>query len=202
MARIAILAYGSLIKDPGVELDSLICRKIQGVETPFSIEFARSSRTRCGGPTLIPVEVGGAPVRGVLLVLKSGVGRARAKDLLWRRETRNELTQKHYRRPTKPGQNHVLVECVEGLADVETVLFTKIGSNIEEPTPEHLANLAIRSARRTAGANRTDGISYLASVISEGIRTPLLPEYRATILRKVGAGDLDMAHAMIRSGNI
>ncbi len=202
MARIAILAYGSLIKDPGVELSPLVCKKIHGVGTPFSVEFARSSRTRGGGPTLVPVEVGGAPVKAVLLVLKSNVERVRAKDLLWRRETRNELSQKHYSRPTKPGQNHVLVECVEDLAGVETVLFTNIGANIEKRTPEHLADLAIRSARGTAGAKRTDGISYLASAIVEGIETPLLPEYRATILRKVGACDLYTAHSMIRSGNI
>lgn len=60
MTRIAILAYGSLIEDPGKELQPLISERIEDVETPFSIEFARSSRSRDGGPTLVPVEVGGA----------------------------------------------------------------------------------------------------------------------------------------------
>ena len=67
MTRIAILAFGSLIEDPGDELDERIRDRVEGVETPFSIEFARSSGTRGGGPTLIPVEDGGSPVDAMLL---------------------------------------------------------------------------------------------------------------------------------------
>ena len=51
---IGILAYGSLIDDPGREIEPLIIRRLKGVETPFQIEFARSSSTRDGAPTLIP----------------------------------------------------------------------------------------------------------------------------------------------------
>ena len=198
---IAILAYGSLIEDPGVELKPLIRNRIPAFETPFPIEFARSSRSRGGGPTLVPVEAGGAPVKGVLLVLDAGVHRARAEDSLWRRETRKESSEEHYRRPTKPGIDDVLVECLEGLADIGTVLFTKIRANIEKRTPGHLAKLAIHSARGTAGARRRDGICYLASAIRQGIMTPLLPQYEAMILLKTGTDDLETAHAMVRSGN-
>ena len=201
MTGIAILAYGSLICDTGNELQPLIRRCIEGIQTPFSIEFARSSRTRDGGPTLVPVKVGGSPVRGVLLVLDTTVDRARAKDLLWRRETKNESTKKHYCCPSKPDINRVVIECVENLAGIETVLFTKIGANIKKPTPEHLADLAICSARREAGAKGIDGISYLASVIKQGTKTPLLPEYTAAILRKTEAENLEEAHAKIRSGD-
>lgn len=195
MTRIAILAYGSLIENPGKELCPLICERIEDVETPFSVEFVRSSRSRDGGPTLVPVEIGGARVKGVLLVLEATVDRAQAEDLLWRRETRNESSEKHYCRPTKPSLNCVLVECAENLAGIKMVLFTKIGANIniKKRTPEHLANLAICSARRGAGAKKMDGISYLASVIRQGIKTPLLPEYKAAILRKTRAGNLDAA---------
>ena len=52
---IGILAYGSLIDDPGDEIKPLVKQKIEGVETPFAIEFARSSKSRNGAPTLIPV---------------------------------------------------------------------------------------------------------------------------------------------------
>ena len=201
MTRIAILAYGSLIEDPGRELQPLICEKIKDVETPFSIEFARSSSSRGGGPTLIPVVVGGAPVKGVLLVLDARVDRARAEDLLWRRETRNVSSEKHYCRPKMPNLNNVLVECVEDLAGIRTVLYTKIGGNIKKLTPEYLADLAVRSVRGGAGAKKTDGISYLASVIRQGIKTPLLPDYEAAILRTTGASNLEEAHKMIRSGD-
>lgn len=44
--RIGILAYGSLIEDPGKELKPLIIERIPNVKTPFSVEFARSSSSR------------------------------------------------------------------------------------------------------------------------------------------------------------
>jgi len=45
MSNIGILAYGSLIEDPGSEINPLISEH-QTVETPFCIEFARSSSSR------------------------------------------------------------------------------------------------------------------------------------------------------------
>ena len=62
MARIGILAFGSLIDEPGKVIGPLIRERISGIPTPFSIEFARSSSTRSGAPTLIPVDIGGSPV--------------------------------------------------------------------------------------------------------------------------------------------
>ena len=200
MARIAILAFGSLIEDPGKELHPRVREHIAGIKTPFSIEFARSSRSRGGGPTLVPVDDGGSPVNAVLLALDPAIGLAEAMDLLWRRETRNESTGKRYVRPDAPGDNDVLVECLENTHGFNVVLYTKIGSNIEPVTPDSLAQLAIRSARSKAGANRKDGISYLASVLRHGITTPLTPGYEAAILRTTGAGDLDEAHSKIRGG--
>ena len=52
---IGILAFGSLLDEPGAELEAHIARRIEGIETPFAVEFARSSRTRDGAPTLVPV---------------------------------------------------------------------------------------------------------------------------------------------------
>ena len=40
---IGILAYGSLIPDPGAEIGPVTVRRINGVPTPFPIEFSRSS---------------------------------------------------------------------------------------------------------------------------------------------------------------
>lgn len=197
---IGILAYGSLISNPGEMLDPLITEKITGVTTPFRIEFARSSRIRDGAPTLIPVDSGGAQMKGTVLVLDSTVSLAQARTLLWRRETGQEHSTERYARPENLGANNVLVETAHGLKDidVETVLFTKIGANIQPLSAERLATLAIRSAKAKAGAKGKDGISYLKTVISDGVITPLLPGYRETILQMTGAKNLDEAHRAVR----
>ena len=202
MKRIGILAYGSLIGDPGKELEPLIRERISNVQTPFSVEFARSSSFRDGAPTLVPIQDGGAQVQGVILVLDPTLEVRRAEDFLWRRETRNERSDKHYSPPVNPGPNRVVVKHLQNLANVETVLFTKIGANVKNRTAEHLADLAICSARREAGAKRMDGISYLISVKAQKIQTSLMPDYEAAILQKAKAQTLDEAYDKIRSGDI
>ena len=52
-SSVGILAYGSLIAEPGVEIGSLIVRRID-ILTPFSVEYARFSATRGGRPTAVP----------------------------------------------------------------------------------------------------------------------------------------------------
>ena len=81
---IGILAYGSLIGDPGPEIEPHITRRI-ACRTPFKVEFARTSRTRKGGPTLVPYEKG-SPVAAQILVVN--VSLKEATDWLYRRETR------------------------------------------------------------------------------------------------------------------
>lgn len=71
MSGVGILAYGSLIEEPGVEIEPLIVERQQGIETPFPVEFARSSDTRQGAPTLVPVDQGGSLVPAEVLVLTS-----------------------------------------------------------------------------------------------------------------------------------
>ena len=200
MPRIAIFAFGSLIEEPGKALGDRIHDRVEGVETPFSIEFARKSRKRGFGPTLVPVEDGGSSVNAVLLELDPEVGLDEAKTLLWRREIGNESSEECYKRPTDPGPNQVLVECIEDFRGFDFVLYTRIGRNIKTLTPDHLAELAIRSARGEAGANGTDGISYLASAMRQGITTPLTPKYKAAILRDTGAASLAEAHTRIQEG--
>ena len=198
---IGILAYGSLLSDRGKKLKPLVVDTIEHVTTPFRVEFARSSSSRDGAPTLIPVNSGGAHVQGAVLVLDSKIDLAQAKTLLWRRETRNECSTDRYARPKNPSPNKVLVDTAKDLqdVDVDTILFTKIGSNIKPLTVDRLATLAICSAQSEAGAKGKDGISYLLSAISNGIVTPLLPGYCDAILRKTGAKDLEEAHRVVRS---
>jgi hypothetical protein len=202
MTTIGILAYGSLIEDPGIELTPLIVERKTGVETPFPIEFARSSSSRCNAPTVIPVENGGSRVKATILVLKAGVALQQAEDLLWRRETRNELSEKHYARPSQPNLNRVIVESLESFNGFDVILYTSIGSNIEDPSPTKLAELAIESAKAQAGTDGKDGISYLNSLKRRGISTPLMPAYESEILRLMNAVSLEDALGKCRNKDI
>ena len=198
MSNIGILAYGSLIEDPGVELEPLVSGRIADIETPFNIEFARSSKSRDGAPTVIPVLDCGSPVKAVIHVLSEKVDIEQAKNLLWRRETRQENTDKHYPNTINPSSNQVTIEEIGGLGGMEVVLYTKIGANIDAPTPQKLAVLAIGSARGKAGSEGKDGISYLMSVKRQNINTPLMAQYEKEILKSVGAYSLPEALAIVR----
>lgn len=193
MATIGILAYGSLIDDPGIEILPLIVECNTEVKTPFNIEFARSSSSRSGAPTVIPVENGGSHVKAEILVLNTNVATQHAEDLLWRRETRNENSNKHYTRPLKPNVNHVIVESLNNFNGIDVVLYTRIASNISDASPKMLAELAIKSAIARAGKDSMDGISYLISLKRHGIVTPLMPAYESEILRLMNAVSLETA---------
>lgn len=198
MNSIGILAYGSLIEDSGMELKPLISERISDIETPFNIEFARSSKSRDGAPTVVPVENYGAPVKAVILVLNKAVEIEEAKDILWRRETRNENSSKHYSNPVNPTPNQVLVGEAAGLGGVDIVLYTKIGANIDSPNPKKLADLAIQSAKAKAGETKKDGISYLISVKRQKIVTPLMAQYEEEIIKAVGVSSLAEALRLVR----
>jgi len=199
MSSIGILAYGSLIEDPGPEIKPLIKHRIDGIETPFNIEFARSSGTRDGAPTVVPVINCGAPVKAVILVLSEEVTTERAKDLLWRRETRNEQSEKHYSNPTNPGKNQVVIKEAANLGGIDIVLYTTIGANIPSPTPIELAKLAIQSAKKGAGKNGKDGISYLISLKRQRIVTPLMDQYEQKILELTGTSALEESLKSVRA---
>lgn len=198
MSKIGILAYGSLIEDPGLELRPLISARVIDVETPFNIEFARSSRSRDEAPTVVPVDSLGAPVKAVILVLNEEVEIGVAKDLLWRRETRSEGSNRHYRNPINPSPNQVVIVEVKDLGGIDVVLYTRIGASIFSPTSKKLARLAIKSAAGKAGAKGKDGISYLISLKRQKIETPLMAQYEAEILNTVGASSLQDALKLVR----
>lgn len=193
MTTLGILAYGSLIEDPGIEISPLILESRTGIETPFCIEFARSSSSRSNAPTLIPVVNGGSRVQAIILVLEASVSLQGAKDLLWRRETRNESSDKHYTCPSNPDPNRVVVECLRNFNAIDIVVYTSLGPNITDLTPKRLAQLAVSSARAEAGKFGKDGISYLISVKRQGISTPLMPAYEWEILKLANAVSLEDA---------
>ena len=198
--NIAILAYGSLIDDPGIELKPLIKEIIYNVKTPFKVEFARSSKTRYGAPTLVPNKNIGLKVNGALLVLSEEVDLKIAKNLLWRRETRNEYTDKIYKEPeNKIYKNKVIIKTLNNFYNFKNVIYTHISANIQKLTPIHLAQLAIKSVKSPAGLKKKDGINYLISVKRYGIKTQLMEEYEKAILKLTNASTLEEAYCNVLS---
>ncbi|MBB4420939.1 cation transport regulator ChaC [Rhizobium leguminosarum] len=195
---IGVLAYGSLINEPGAELEKVIARRMSaGILTPFRVEFARSSNSRKGSPTLVPVEEG-QRVKAVILVLQDHVTMAEAKDMLWRRETRSRTG--NYVQPATPNANTVLVKEIEQFHGVGSVLYTSIAANIAEVSAKKLAELAIGSAEAVIKGELQagrDGITYLRDAINAGIKTRLTDAYQASILQQTGTADLDAAIAKL-----
>ena len=190
--NIGILAYGSLIEDPGIEIKPLIKKRIKDIETPFKIEFARTSKSRDGAPTLVEYD-DGSSVNGQILVLEDDVTLSKAKSLLWRRETRKENTFNVYTEEENPSPNKVMVKEIKNFSDVDIVIYTSIGSNIESVTANELSDLAIESVKKEAGRDKKDGISYLISVKKQGIVTPLMEAYEKAILDKMDCTTLENA---------
>jgi hypothetical protein len=189
---VGILAYGSLLDDLGEELSARIARRIDGLKTPFSVEYARSSRSRDGAPTLVPVVNGGSSLVAAVFVLDPDIDVVTARTLLFRRESHRADAQATSDQPPWIGQLH-------GPAGIETCLYVALGANLRQPTPQQLAQLAARSAARESGARRQDGISYLDAQLHRGVTTPLTEPYIDAILALTGAHDLGRAWQVVRA---
>lgn len=184
--QVGVLAFGSLVEDPGQELEAAITMRIE-TQTPFPVEYGRfSGRTRGGAPTLVP-HCAGAPVRAEILVLDDGVSITDARDMLWRRERRRVGSGETYVEGTTA--DSVLVRSHES-PWVETVLYTDFNAEgkIAYPAPEDLARRALQSVQK-ANAGK-DGISYLMSAIGHGIETRLTAAYKAEVLRQTQTNSL------------
>lgn len=195
LSHVGILAFGSVVEEPGAELETVVTRRIE-VQTPFPVEFARSSRTRDGAPTLVPVDMGGAHIPALVCALDESVTVADARAILYRRETR---------RPND-ARTVALVDLIAELPSfggMSVCIYAALEANITPPlTAEKLADLAVRSALGPAGANRRDGISYLQQQKRRGIETPLMRPYEEAVLARTNARDLDEAWRRVRSGSV
>lgn len=190
MPTVGILAYGSLIDDPGNEIARARTRIIRDVETPFRVEFARKSKKKRGGaPTLVPVAIGGAFVRAAILVVNAAP--EQAIDMLWHRETHTQDRKKGYPNPRAGLLDTVYVEQLENFAAVDLVLYTNISANIAPLTADHLADLAIASVAKADPG--MDGISYLMDAKTNGIVTALSEAYEREVLSRTGATSLSEA---------
>lgn len=189
MARIGILGFGSLIDDPGGEIAAIEVQseRKRGVFTPFSVEFARSSRTRKGAPTLVP-HLRGARVPAQIIVVETDESYAR--DCLWRRELHKVGQGGHYRTVENPTVNTLIIDSY-ALGGLTLVLAARFAPNIEPLTATELAQRAIDSAK--ALIDRRDGISYLIDAKRNGIITPLSGDYETEIIRLSGECSLEAA---------
>jgi len=187
-SSVGILAYGSLVSDPGQEIERARTHVIEGVRTPFNVEFARSSTGRGGAPTLVPVKSGGAQVSGQVFVIN--LPETEAKNILYRREINKVGTDRIYKPPGK----EVVIERLTNFADIGVVLYVKNISNIEPLTAKKLADLAIKSVKMKSCR---DGIKYLIDVKKNRIVTALSQEYEAEILREKKCSTLEEARTKI-----
>lgn len=191
LPQLGILAFGSLIDDPGEELEKYIVGKVDNVETPFKIEYGRKSIGRCNAPTLIPVTTGGIKVKATLLILSNELDVDEAKNMLYRREINKVGTDREYVERKCPKPNQLVIGQYEDVENVKIALTANFGNNLGEITPDKLSDLAIESFKSTEIEKGRDGISYLRNNISNGILTPMTEEYKKQILQKMRVNSLD-----------
>ena len=193
--KIGILAFGSLISNPGEEIKKLTT-DILDCETPFKVEFARISSSRGNAPTLIPVEDTeiGKKVNAKIFVLNSNITIEEAKSVLYSREIHSEKIR-IYKEPTNPTSKNVLIKELDDFCSVNKVIYTYFLKQEEYAnlTPEQLAKCAINSILSEAGRKKKDGISYLLEAKKNGIVTELSLEYERKILEKTNTSSLEEA---------
>jgi hypothetical protein len=191
---VGILAFGSLIDDPGKEIEAALVGRKTNVVTPLSVEFARKSTKRGGAPTLVPVKSGGCPVLAQILLLDAA--EEEAKDRLWRREVNKVGEGGHYVHRAKPGPNTLIINRYENFEGLPVVLAAKFAATIVPLTPGHLAELAIASV--VPAEFGRDGITYLIDAKRNGIATPLSAVYEKEILQRTESVDLHEALLKLR----
>jgi hypothetical protein len=194
---VGILAFGSLINDPGPELQPKIVVRVK-TTTPFPVEYGRySGKTRGGAPTLVPHQAGG-PVEAEILILDDSVNSADAADMLWRRETRKVGSRERYVEGTTA--NSVLVKHFMDSPCVEDVLYTDFhaAGKVDRLSVDQLATRAIQSVG--SADEGMDGISYLVGNLASGIETPLTEAYKAAILSQTKAESLEDGLRALKSG--
>lgn len=193
---IGVLAYGSLISNPGDELAAVIVGEKRDVLTPFHVEYARSSQKRCGAPTLVPVASGGRPVRAV--IFEVSISANEALDIVYRREINAVSSGRKYVEPESNKTNAVRLDLFERFEGFDVVISTRMSPNIDPLLADVLADLAITSARELRDGR--DGISYLLNAKACGIETELSAAYEQAILERTGATSLAEALEAVWAG--
>ena len=198
--NIGILAFGSLVDDPGDELLKHISNNRKTILTPFNVEYYRSSNSRDGAPTLVPVEGVGSPVKAVILPL-IGTTVDKAKNMLYRREINKVNTDRRYVHSESPSINKTIIDEHKNIDGFDVLLSAKLQPSIEVVTPDKLAELAIKSAEGDSIKTDRDGITYLHRNILNGIITPLTKDYTNSILRMLDVSTLEEAITLMKNRN-
>jgi hypothetical protein len=175
--QIAIVAYGSLIYEPGEALAELV-QETEPYRTPFSVEYGRQSKKWGGGPVLT-VDPRGEPVDGQRMILKPGLTLGEVIDVLAAREG---------------------IPSAHGIIEIEspgalTELTCALPRNLEadDMAPAALAARAASSVSNGA----LNGVAYLRGAVGVGVRTARTDEYVAALLETSGGGDLFDAEARL-----
>ena len=147
---VGILAFGSLIDNPGEEIEAALIGRKANVVTPFSVEFARRSTKRRGAPTFVPVQHGGRPARAQILLVD--VGEQEAKDRLWRREINRVGQGGHYMYWANAGPNTLVIDRYENYGGVSVVLAARFAATIGPLTAAR--SRRTRHRERAPGTNR------------------------------------------------
>lgn len=194
--KIGILAFGSLIDNPGQEIKDVEVKRIN-CETPFPIEFARISSSRNNAPTLIPIKDNsrGKKTKATVIVIDKKKSLDEAKSILWRRECHKTDKLEDYKEPAKPTHKNVLLGELDDFCGLDKVIYTYflLQPIFSELTTEKLADFAIESIRAEAGKEEKDGIRYLLSTKQHGIKTQYSEEYEELILIKTESNSLSEA---------
>jgi len=194
--KIGILAFGSLIYEPGSEIKELEKERINCI-TPFKVEYSRISSTRGNAPTLIPISVKekGATIKAVIIVLKNETSIEKAKDILWRRETQIIDKTRKYKYRENPNENQLIIKLLENFYNVEKVIYTsfKQQEKYKNLTSTELAEYSITSILSFAGKLKKDGIRYLSSAKKNNIITYKSEKYEQQILYMTKTNSLEEA---------
>lgn len=190
--HITILAYGSLIWDPGNEIKQHTIAVIDCF-TPFNIEYAQISGTRGSAPTLTKVEGFGGKTRAKLFVLdyhNNPKEKKRVYSLVCKREgIENEKPWDGYGDPPAPIFR-------EDILEYSTVFYCafKIKKDIESIVKKgllvkKLVEWAKKSVKECAKSGKIEknGVRYLINCYKAGIITPLTEAY----IQELGGMDIE-----------
>ena len=168
--KLGILAFGSLLSNPGKEISRHIVERIP-YTTPFRLEYVMCSTLQGDPPTLGRWQ-GGKRVQTFILLLDIDAtekGLAMAKEIL-----------------RKQVGGSISVKWDERSRDFRTLIYHSLRPKgiALPPSPRKLARLAVRSVVvcKEMGVPQRNGIRYLLNNIENGIITPLTEEYKKEIL--------------------
>lgn len=136
------------------------------------------------------VTTGGATVEGKLFILKDEITLEEAKNILLRRE--NNKVGIESEKYTK-ARSWMEIKEHSPRNGCEKIIYASMTQNITNPTATELAKLAIESTKKHPMKNdsRADGIQYLFDMKQLGIKTPIMEQYEAEILKQLEVDSLE-----------